>query len=305
MARVLVAEDSRTQAMEVWFLLHEAGHMVETTADGQAALEVLARTREGGAPAPDVVLTDLAMPRLNGLELVEVVRRDYPGIPVVLMTALGSEEVAVKALQAGAASYVPKRNLARDIVPALERVLAVAQTIRHQQRVLESLVETSYDFVLENDSTLVAPLLALVEETLARLHPDRTERVRLGIALHEAVLNAIYHGNLEVSSELRQDDEGIFHARAEARRREEPYAGRRVRVGVRLSRAETTYVVQDEGPGFDPQALPNPADPANIERIGGRGLLLIRTFMDEVYHDARGSTITMVKRHGTKTGGRP
>ena len=57
---------------------------------GKEALEVIARE------PPDVVLTDLLMPEMDGLELVERIKRDYPAIPVILMTAHGSEEIAVK-----------------------------------------------------------------------------------------------------------------------------------------------------------------------------------------------------------------
>jgi CheY-like chemotaxis protein len=56
---------------------------------------------------PDLVVTDLVMPEMDGLELVKEVRRTYPTIPVILMTAHGSEEIAAAALKAGAASYVP------------------------------------------------------------------------------------------------------------------------------------------------------------------------------------------------------
>ncbi len=121
--------------------------------------------------------------------------------------------------------------------------------------------------------------------------------MRVGVALHESLLNAIQHGNLEISSELRQEgDEKAFRDLAAARRGQAPYRDRRVRVHARLSRSEAVYVIEDEGPGFDVAALPDPSDPANIERIGGRGLTLIRTFMDEVRHNSRGNGITLVKR---------
>ena len=64
---------------------------------------------------------------------------------------------------------------------------------------------------------------------------------------------------------------------------------------MRPSPAEATYTVRDEGPGFDPSALPDPNDPQNLEKIGGRGLLLIRTFMDQVQYNDRGNAITMRK----------
>jgi anti-sigma regulatory factor (Ser/Thr protein kinase) len=125
---------------------------------------------------------------------------------------------------------------------------------------------------------------------------DRTEVVRVGVALHEALLNAIQHGNLEVGTELRQDgDEKQFHDLLEARRGQSPYCERRVRVSAALSPTASVYTISDEGRGFDPSELPDPTDPANLERIGGRGLMLIRTFMDKVEHNARGNQITMTK----------
>ena len=70
----------------------------------------------------------------------------------------------------------------------------------------------------------------------------------------------------------------------------------RVYVTVRMSRVEAVFMIRDEGPGFDPASLPDPTDPANLERVSGRGLLLIQTFMDKVEHNETGNQITMVKR---------
>ncbi len=67
-------------------------------------------------------------------------------------------------------------------------------------------------------------------------------------------------------------------------------------VAAEESRTGVTYAIRDEGPGFDPSTLPDPTDPANLERVSGRGLLLIHAFMDEVRHNPTGNEITMVKR---------
>src|ERR1700722_17938857 len=186
MARVLVVEDSRTQALQIQLLLEEAGFEVGLAVNGREALAALAKR------LPDVILTDMAMPQMNGLELVEAVRKQYSEVPVILMTALGSEEIAVQALQKGAASYVPKRNLTQSIVSTLDDVLAVSQAGKHEKRVLESLTQAEFEFVLDNDLSLVAPLIGYLEASVARmLHCDRTELMRVGVALHEALVNAI------------------------------------------------------------------------------------------------------------------
>ena len=292
MSGILVVEDSRTQAMQIQLLLEEAGIEVSHSNHGGEALDALK------VSLPDVVLTDLDMPVMNGLELVEAVRRDYPTVPVVLMTALGSEEIAVQALQKGAASYIPKRILQEELISTLENVISVARASQQEKRVLGCLVEADFHFELANDVGLVPALIEYLQASIVRMHHcDRTELMRVGIALHEALLNAIQHGNLEVSSELRQDDESHFTELAAARRTQSPYRERRVRVSARLSPMEAIFVVQDEGPGFNVAVLPDPTDPTNLERIGGRGLMLIRTFMDAVEHNESGNRITMTKRH--------
>jgi len=63
--------------------------------------------------------------------------------------------------------------------------------------------------------------------------------------------------------------------------------------------------VEDEGPGFDPATVPDPTDPGNLERIGGRGLMLIRTFMDDVEHNEKGNRITLRKKYPTSESATP
>jgi CheY-like chemotaxis protein len=299
MMRVLVVEDSRTQALAIRLLLEEEGCTVALAGNGREALSALKAASNGDAGAfPNVILTDLDMPEVNGLELVEAVRHDYPGLPVVLVTAMGSEEIAVRALAQGAASYVPKKNLDRDIIPTLTNVVSIAEGGRNEQRLRECLTRTEICFELDNDPDLVPPLIGHLEEQAACLQRQgRNERMRVGVALHEAMLNAIYHGNLEVSSDLRQEDERHFTNLVSERRQQSPYRDRRVFVRACLGRNEAVYVVEDQGRGFDPSRLPDPTDPTNLGRIGGRGLMLIRTFMDHVAHNATGNEITMVKRH--------
>src|SRR3954453_56196 len=247
---------------------------------------------------PDIVLTDLEMPVMDGLELVQAIRREHPVLPVILMTAMGSEDVAARALHLGAASYVRKRSLAKEVVRTVGSVLAVARALPQQERALDCLTDGQFGFVLDNDPDQVPPLLGYLEQAASLLHPrDRTERIRVGIALNEALLNAIQPGNLELNSELRQEHEGAFWDLGKERRRQPPYRDRRGHVRGTVFPFGGIYFGEDGGPGFDRTAGADPTDPANLERIGGRGLVLIRTFMDEVEYNQKGNRITLRKRY--------
>ncbi len=114
----------------------------------------------------------------------------------------------MRALCAGATCYVPKKNLDRDLVRTLQRVLALVDGHRPRQRLLACQTSRSASYEIENDPQLIAPMIvSLQEDMLAFGIGDETARMRAGIALHESLANALYHGNLECSSDLRQDDE--------------------------------------------------------------------------------------------------
>jgi CheY-like chemotaxis protein/anti-sigma regulatory factor (Ser/Thr protein kinase) len=288
---VLVVDDSGVDRHLAGAIIHKMdGWQAVFAANGREALEAIDRQ------APDIVLTDLLMPEMDGLELVQAVRARHPLVPVILMTAHGSEDVAIQALQKGAASYVPKKSLARDLEETLDQVLGASQTNRSQKRVIESLVRHESEFVLDNDTGLVAPLVGHIEQNLERMQACAPSGLILvGVALHEALTNAMLHGNLELSSEMRETDEKQYYRLAAERRTQAPYGERRVFVKMAVSRQDAVFVVRDEGPGFDPATLPDPTDPANLGRVSGRGLLLIQTFMDRVEHNRKGNEITMTK----------
>jgi CheY-like chemotaxis protein/anti-sigma regulatory factor (Ser/Thr protein kinase) len=262
--------------------------------DGLEALPLLERD------PPSVVLTDMLMPEMGGLELVEWMRERHPLVPVVLMTAYGSEAVAMQALQNGAASYVAKKNLPGELTETLRRVLAASNRDRRQRWLLQCLTNVESCFALENEPSLVPVLVAHLQEQLGYLRLcDEADTTRVGVALEEALLNAIYHGNLGCDADFRREAGEAWRHAAWKLCDQPPYRDRRVIVRARVTADEAEFVIGDDGPGFDPSRLPNPADPASID-TGGRGLLLIRTFMDEVRFNAAGNEITLIKRrrHG-------
>jgi CheY-like chemotaxis protein/anti-sigma regulatory factor (Ser/Thr protein kinase) len=302
MPKVLVVDDSpvdrRLAGSFLESRIEDGGGKVPTgisvvyAVDGKEGLAAVGRER------PDLVVTDLQMPQMSGLELVEAVKNQYATVPVIIMTAHGSEDIARQALQGGAASYVPKRDLAKELLATVEEILSVSAAQEERQRFLDDcLRQSEAQYLLPNKLSCIAPLIGHLQESLTRMKLcDENGLIRVAVCLREALTNAIIHGNLEVDSALRETDEKGYYKLIEERAEEEPYDGRYVHVIARESCEEAAYTIRDEGAGFDFQSLPDPTDPANLERVSGRGMLLIQTFMDEVKHNAQGNEITMVKR---------
>ena len=291
MPSVLVVEDSRTQSTQIRLMLKHAEFEVYLAENGREALDIL-KTHQ-----PDMVLTDLQMPEMDGLELVQVLRDQYPHLPVVLMTQHGSEEIALAALRQGAASYLPKNQLHRFLVATLDDILESTRVAHGQERIQQCRFRTEIQYRLPNDPALMAPLSAQIEQELVDQHfANPTTRRQIGVALRKALDNAIYHGNLELGADERAEGELVYRNLAEVRRQKPPWCERSVWVTVTIDEAGASFTVRDEGPGFDAAAVPGSNGSANLDVLRGSGLLLIRTFMDEVRHNALGNEITMVKR---------
>jgi CheY-like chemotaxis protein len=292
MVSVLVVDDSAVDRSFVGGLLaEETEWLVQHAADGADALAAMGRT------CPDAVISDLLMPRLDGLQLVTAVRERYPLVPVILMTSQGSEEIAVRALQQGAASYLPKRMISSHLCDTIRKVLAVSARERCQIRLMGCMTRSQSRFILGNDAALFGPLILYLQEAAVQMGLwNDAERTRVGVALEEALVNALYHGNLEIGSELREQDDHAYHHLIELRRQQAPYARRRIEVAAELSSDQAVFVVRDEGRGFDSTVLPDPTDPANLTNVSGRGILLMRTFMDQVIYNEVGNSVSLIKR---------
>ncbi len=292
MSTILVVDDSLIDRRLVAGILgSEPSFDVRFANDGVKALDDM------DGFLPDAVVTDLIMPEMDGLELVRAVRGRYAHIPVILMTSQGNEKIAVEALESGAASYVPKRQLAYELVDTMRHVLALSSQKRSHERLMSGLTRSQATFALPNDSTLITSLVSHLQDNVAQMGIcDDAERIRFGVALEEALVNAMYHGNLEVDSELKEDDHEAYDALVRKRRQESPFCDRRIHVETDMSKSQAVVSVADDGPGFNPRMLPDPTDPENLDRVSGRGVLLMRTFMDEIEFNENGNRVTMVKR---------
>jgi len=121
---VLVVDDKEMMRDSVGGTLQRAGFAVTTAPDAAAALEMISRRR------PDAVVSDLKMPGMTGIELLEKVRQIDDQLPVLLMTAFGTIETAVKAMKLGAFDYLTKPFEGDELIIAVKRAIEHGRLLR-------------------------------------------------------------------------------------------------------------------------------------------------------------------------------
>lgn len=116
-ARLVLADDHRLLAEACRRLLEPEFHVVEVVTDGRTLIEAALSLK------PDVVVVDIAMPRLNGLDAAEQIKHQLPSVKVVFLTMSMDTDLAAEAFRRGASAYVLKHSGADELLTAIRRVL--------------------------------------------------------------------------------------------------------------------------------------------------------------------------------------
>jgi len=115
---ILLADDHPQMLANLCRLADKAGEVVGAVTDGQAAVDVSRRLR------PDVVVLDLVMPRVGGIDAARAIRKELPDCRVVLCTIHASANIKEEAFAAGAVGFVRKQSAHSDLVPAIRAAVA-------------------------------------------------------------------------------------------------------------------------------------------------------------------------------------
>ena len=183
--RILVVDDEANARTALAEILREEGYAVETAADG---FKALARFEEA---CPDLVLTDLKMPGMDGVQLLKKLHEQVPEVPVVLMTAFGAVETAVNAMREGATHYLMKPLNTVELLVVLERSLENSR-LRRETKTLRDQLTERYRF---ENIIGVAPQMQQVFKTIAQVAPSRATVLLSGDSGtgKELVAAAIHH----------------------------------------------------------------------------------------------------------------
>ena len=183
--RILVVDDESNARNALAEILKEEGYSVETAADG---FKGLSRFTDFG---PDIVLTDLKMPGMDGVQLLKKVKEAEPGLPVIVMTAFGAVDTAVQAMRAGAVDYLTKPINADELLLVVERSLEQSRLRREALELRNQLSERyRFDTVIGS-----SPKMQQVFKVVAQVAPSRATVLLTGESGtgKELVAAAIHH----------------------------------------------------------------------------------------------------------------
>lgn len=121
--------------------------------------------------------------------------------------------------------------------------------------------------------------------------------IHICMALEEALANAFYHGNLELESSLKEQDDQAFGRLAEQRCGQSPYSDRRIQVTELATPFGLWWTIVDEGNGFDVKQALKKAQEPDAMLASGRGLAMMKAFTDELVFNKKGNQVTLVFYH--------
>jgi FixJ family two-component response regulator/anti-sigma regulatory factor (Ser/Thr protein kinase) len=287
----VVIVDAEVEIRE--FLSRIAKHenlLPDAHADSRAAFAALQERHDDVA----LVIIDVRMPGLNGLEFMRLAKADFPDTPFIITSDRGTKKEIIQALKQGVFDYFEKPLQIKEIGASIRKVWLQADAAYKTIQAYRNLVEKRLIFKLGNDVTLVPPLVGgLIEEIKLSCRIPRSQFPGMRMGLHELLVNAIEHGNLELDSGLKPRHdyfEMLKHRAAEPR-----FRTRQVTVEVVISVDSFTCMIQDQGPGFDWRALPNPTAPENLFKPHGRGVIMGSNFFDEFGYNESGNQVTVRK----------
>ena len=286
---VLLIDDDKYLLKMLRLPLRDAGHSLSEATDGREGWECFI----GNPHYFDVIVTDLKMPVLNGVELLKRLREKDYEIPVIIISGYEDIQSSIEVLRLGAFDFLLKPFQAKELLEILEKLDTV---LKNQKRQLLDLPFFTEDIriSIHSQTALIPAAGAFLQDRVklfCKMH--RIDVRNIGLCLHEAMVNAVIHGNLEIPSSIKDESPDEFERLLREREAEPRYAERRVDIRCEVTTEQLSFEIRDEGKGFEPQKLQF-SDPA-LMIPSGRGILIISAFMDNVFWNESGNRITMIK----------
>jgi len=291
MKKILIIDDEKPVRDVLNIALSEEGYESFQAPSGEQGIKLFKSSE------PDIVITDVMMPGIDGIEVTKRMRAHRDDIDVVVMSGFGTEELVVNALRAGASNYIKKPIIFDELFKILDDIIFKREN-RKRYEISREIVESEQkSIVIGND---VSRVWGAVNQILfnAQAMTDSMALEGMCIGLYELLINAIEHGNLGISFQDKSDalENNTYIELFHNRMQQADAEGKVVRVESGYSPSSITIEIRDQGDGFDLNNLPDMKDAASILLDHGRGILLANLFYDSVDYDEPGNCVKVLKR---------
>lgn len=290
--KILIVEDEAPIRLLLAKTVQSMGHQAEVAEDGTSGLEKF-KTFE-----PDIVLTDILMPNMDGLELLEKIRKISADAVVIIVSAHGTADYTLKALQLKANDYIMKPFRPRQLKEYLDKYEPILKSRTIEQEILGMFTKREFILHFSNDLDLIGRLAdKLMQETYNTIPKDCRLGVHLGLV--EILTNSIEHGNLEITFDEKKNaleqEGGSWRELIQSRLSDARLKSRQTEIRFLMSQDSCEWTITDEGNGFDWNNLPDQSDPEVLLAANGRGIILARLQFDELEYNQKGNQVRVKK----------
>jgi YesN/AraC family two-component response regulator len=290
--KILLVDDEPEILEVIAEFLELKGHVVETASNGKSGLDMVL-----GHNDFDLVFSDIGMPEMDGLTLLEKIRSNAIDTPVILISGQGDVSNTIRALQLGALDFIVKPVYLKSVEEALDKIETAMAAERENKSAVDLISEQRVVMSFTSDLNKIRNVISYFNRYTQDLcGVFDLDANKLAICLQECLTNAIIHGNFKVESRLKEEDWSAFDNLIKERQADPVLGNKKVFITLHQTPQALSFEIQDEGDGFDPAFLPDPTHPESWLKLSGRGILFIRSYMDEVSWNEVGNSITMVKK---------
>jgi len=289
---LLIDDDADVLGMVGEALIHY-GMKVHPFAEAKRALRLL---EDPDSPQFDLVITDINMDGMDGFDVINRVKASKPSLPVILMTGEANLDFAIRAMRMGASNLFQKPLTIREMVNSVFHLVELHRELSLTAIGLKGLVDERRHFRFKAKELDIPSMVGHMTDRLVPMGLAKPTNVDvIGMAFHEALVNALEHGCLELDSSLKGDlfaEQDAFAATMQARLADPHYADRGIKVEMHTTPTRFEVTITDDGPGFDISTVSRFTD-ASLGKQCGRGLAMIQLVMDEVSHNPKGNQIRL------------
>ncbi|PIE35081.1 hypothetical protein CSA56_05610 [candidate division KSB3 bacterium] len=287
---ILLIDDDENLLKRLARPLKKCGHSISEAIDGRQGWELFLENPHRF----DVIVTDIKMPVLDGVELLKRLRKKNYDTPVIIISDCEDIKSSIEVLRFGAFDFLLKPFQVKELVEILKKLEAIHENQKELFRGLPFFTE-DITISIHSQTQQIPHIGAFLQERVklfCKMHKISIHNI--GLCLHEALVNAVVHGNLEIPSSLKNESPEHFNRELKRREADSRYAERKVFVRCKVTANQLIFDIEDEGNGFEATELVGLANPLMMSP-SGRGVLIIMALMDEVSWNDTGNRITMIK----------